>query len=74
MTKKDYIKFAKIIRDMADMARVTADVGCYDEAEAQLDTLVSLTRVLVETFKQDNARFNEDIFLEASGMDHINVH
>jgi predicted RNA-binding Zn-ribbon protein involved in translation (DUF1610 family) len=52
MTKKDYVKFADMIADLKCL-------GTYD-----LKTLVRVQSELIEIFKEDNEKFDEDKFID----------
>ena len=52
MTRKDYIKFAEVISDIADTKTMAIDGG-------------TLVIKLATIFKEDNPNFNKDKFFDA---------
>jgi hypothetical protein len=60
MTKKDYIKFAYIIRGALDAVRA---VPCPEDNLCQRFAVQ-----FADLFKKDNARFNRNTFLKACGV------
>ena len=59
MTKKDYLKFVKLINDMW---RVLESESLHPEAKYFLDLI---TEGVIHIFKQDNPKFSEKKFREA---------
>jgi len=64
MTKKDYIKFAKVLNGLKPVKTDTESVHCYGLRISQWDKLVER---IADIFQNDNPRFNKNRFFKACG-------
>ena len=64
MTRKDYIKFAELLREL----RPTVNPEASDEAYATILTLDEVAKGMCRIFAQDNGNFDRNRFLTAAGV------
>jgi len=62
MSKKDYIKFAKVLSGLKPVKTDTESVRCYGLRVSQWDKLVER---IAEIFEADNPRFDKIKFYKA---------
>lgn len=65
MTKKDYIKAAKIVSEMCNDARSSSRVIGAKQRQYEENVAVEVADAFVKLFEGDNPRFNRSRFLEA---------
>ena len=62
MTKKDYVKFAELLKNEA----IRIDRNEYDQPGMGINALWgNITRQMADIFEEDNPRFNRALFLFA---------
>ena len=64
MSKKDYIKFAKVLSELKPVKTDIESVRCYGLRVSQWDKLVER---IADIFQNDNPRFNKNRFFKACG-------
>jgi hypothetical protein len=67
MTKKDYIKFAKMIAE--EKERIVRDEPMLDTRELLTDELLTVSHKIARLFADDNSRFDRSRFLRACGLE-----
>lgn len=65
MSKKDYILLARVIKSQVDSASTCVD---YQDKEQGEYWTKELAKVLAQTLKLENARFDSERFLTACGI------
>jgi hypothetical protein len=71
MTKKDYIKAAKIVNDIRVHASTLSRVSCARQIQDQENTAIEVENAFIELFQGDNPRFNKQRFLAACNGESI---
>lgn len=71
MTKKDYIKAAKIVNDIRVHAQSLSRVSCARQIQDQENTAIEVENAFVLLFQEDNPRFNKQRFLAACNGESI---
>jgi len=70
MSKKDYLVFAKMIREALEACPLGERTrGCLNKPLR--DQLLSLAWDMTEIFNTDNPNFDEDRFMAACGFDYL---
>jgi hypothetical protein len=62
MSKKDYIKFAAMLKEQHDIAQDTL----FSQGKTAVENVIKAS---AEIFAEDNPRFDHDRFYKACGMD-----
>jgi hypothetical protein len=67
MTKKDYVKAAKIVQDMVSDAKDTSRVIGPNQRHYEMMAATEASYAFIKLFEGDNPRFNKEKFLVACG-------
>lgn len=65
MTKKDYIKAAKIVNDIRTHAKTLSRVSCAQQIHDSENTAIEVENAFILLFQEDNPRFDKTRFLAA---------
>jgi hypothetical protein len=71
MTRKDYVKFAKMFKEQMEILRFEVQRGRTIKSAGAHLILLELARETADIFAEDNPNFNRAKFLAACGMEEI---